>query len=96
MDEAHVGAIARAIPDFEAVLHRDGEVVDRGLGRDVLRSPALALQHLACVLASQPEAPRLTAGELITTGTLTDAWPLTSGTRWRSEFGALVWLEWSC
>jgi 2-oxo-3-hexenedioate decarboxylase len=81
--------LANALTEFEAALHRNGEVVDWGRGSDVLDSPALALQHLACVLASQPEAPRLAAGEIITTGTLTDAWPLTPGTRWRSEFGAL-------
>jgi 2-oxo-3-hexenedioate decarboxylase len=81
--------LANALSEFEAALLRNGAVVDRGCGRDVLDSPALALQNLACVVASQPEAPRLTAGEIITTGTLTDAWPLTPGTRWRAEFGSL-------
>jgi 2-oxo-3-hexenedioate decarboxylase len=81
--------VANALTGFEAALRRDGDVVDRGRGSDVLDSPALALQHLARLLASQPDAPGLAAGEIITTGTLTDAWPLTPGTRWRSEFGAL-------
>jgi 2-oxo-3-hexenedioate decarboxylase len=41
------------------------------------------------VLASQPAAPPLAAGEIVTTGTLTDAWPVTPGETWRSDYGAL-------
>jgi 2-oxo-3-hexenedioate decarboxylase len=71
------------------MLYRDGEVVDRGRGSNALGSPALALQYLARVVANQPEAPPLQAGEIVTTGTLTDAWPLATGTRWRSDYGTL-------
>ena len=81
--------LAAALPEFELTLHRGAEIVDRGRGSQVLDSPALALQHLASVLASQPGAPPLAAGEIVTTGTLTDAWPIEPGTRWRSDYGAL-------
>jgi 2-oxo-3-hexenedioate decarboxylase len=41
------------------------------------------------VLAGQPMFPSLAAGEAITTGTITDAWPLERGQTWRSDYGAL-------
>jgi 2-keto-4-pentenoate hydratase len=80
---------AAELPRFELTLRRGDEIVDRGRGSHTLDSPALALQHLARVVASQPQAPPLSAGEIVTTGTLTDAWPLEPGERWSSEYGTL-------
>ena len=64
-------------------------VIDRGVGANVLGSPALALAHLARVLADQPQMPPLAAGELVTTGTITDAWPVAPGETWSSDYGTL-------
>jgi 2-oxo-3-hexenedioate decarboxylase len=64
-------------------------VIDRGTGSNVLGSPALALGHLARVVAEQPQAPKLAAGEIATTGTITDAWPVAPGETWSSDYGAL-------
>jgi 2-keto-4-pentenoate hydratase len=89
LDERGSDHLAVILPDFEVTLYRDAEVVDRGHGRYALDSPALALQHLARVIASQPEAEPLRAGEIVTTGTLTDAWPIVAGQRWRSDYGTL-------
>ncbi len=81
--------LAELLPSFAATLSKDGEVVDRGSGANVLGSPALALSHLAEVLAGQPAMPPLAAGEEVTTGTLTDAWPVAAGETWASDYGAL-------
>src|SRR5262245_25630371 len=89
LDERERDRLADTLAEFEVTLHRGSDVVDRGRGRNVLDSPALSLQHLARLLASQPEAPPLCGGEIVTTGTLTDAWPIEAGTRWRSDYGAL-------
>jgi 2-oxo-3-hexenedioate decarboxylase len=89
LDDGERDRLAEVLPEFAATLYRDGEIVDQGGGRQVLDSPALALQYLARVLASQPESPPLVAGEIVTTGTLTDAWPIAPGTRWRSDYGKL-------
>jgi len=89
LDAAARDRLAVALPDFELTLYRGSEVVERGHGSHVLDSPALALQYLARVLASQPDAPPLQAGEIVTTGTLTDAWPISADTRWRSDYGTL-------
>lgn len=89
LDDAGRDAAAQSLARFACELFRDGGLVERGGGANVLGSPALALQHLARVLESQPWAAPLRAGEIVTTGTLTDAWPLAPGTTWRSDYGEL-------
>jgi 2-oxo-3-hexenedioate decarboxylase len=81
--------LAAALPAFELTLSRGDTVIDRGTGSNVLGSPVLALAHLVRLLADQPQAPRLAAGEIITTGTITDAWPVAPGEVWSSSYGAL-------
>jgi hypothetical protein len=61
----------------------------RKLAPEYRISPALALAHLARLLADQPQSPKLAAGEIITTGTVTDAWPVAAGEVWSSDYGAL-------
>jgi 2-oxo-3-hexenedioate decarboxylase len=87
--DANRAALAAALPAFELTLSRGDIVIDRGVGANVLGSPALALAHLARLLADQPQSPKLAAGEIITTGTVTDAWPIAAGEVWSSDYGAL-------
>ena len=87
--DANRAALAAALPAFELTLSRGDTVIDRGVGSNVLGSPALALVHLARLLADQPQAPKLAAGEIVTTGTVTDAWPVAAGETWSSDYGAL-------
>ena len=82
-------AMAAVLPTFKATLRRHGAVVDSGVGSNVLDGPAHALLHLRDVLASQPAFPPLAAGEIVTTGTLTDAWPVAAGDVWTSDYGVL-------
>ncbi len=89
LTDASRDAYAASLPLFELTLRRGEAVIDRGVGANVLGSPALALAHLARVLADQPAMPPLAAGELVTTGTITDAWPVAPGDSWSSDYGAL-------
>jgi 2-oxo-3-hexenedioate decarboxylase len=82
-------AIIAALPTFELELSRNGSLVARGVGADVLGGPLHALAHLTRVLAEQPDFSPLRAGEIITTGTLTDAHPVQPGERWVSDYGDL-------
>jgi 2-oxo-3-hexenedioate decarboxylase len=82
-------ALAGVLPVFALTLSRGDTVIDRGVGANVLESPALALAHLARVLAELPQFPPLAAGEIVTTGTITDAWPVVPGETWSSDYGAL-------
>ena len=81
--------IASLLSSFTLTLRRAAETVDVGVGANVLDSPALALVHLARVVAQQPQFPPLAAGEIVTTGTVTDAWPVRPGETWSSDYGAL-------
>jgi 2-oxo-3-hexenedioate decarboxylase len=82
-------AVAAALATFELTLSRDGAVVERGSGANVLGSPALALGFLERTVARQPQFSSPAAGELITTGTLTNAYAIEPGERWESHYGAL-------
>jgi 2-oxo-3-hexenedioate decarboxylase len=86
---ANRAALADVLPTFALTLSRGDTVIDRGVGANVLDSPALALAHLARVLAAQPQFPPLAVGEIVTTGTITDAWPVAPGETWSSDYGAL-------
>lgn len=69
-------------------LYRDHALVDGGIGASVLDGPLHALRHLLLELRNCPGAPRLNAGDVVTTGTWTDAWPIRVGERWRADFEA--------
>jgi 2-oxo-3-hexenedioate decarboxylase len=72
------------LPGVEARLYKSGALVDRGVGANVLGSPLIALRYLVELLARH-SAPALAAGEVISTGVITDAHPVTRGERWRTE-----------
>jgi len=86
---ANRATIADALPAFTLRLRRGSELIDTGVGANVLGSPTQALAHLVRVLAAQPNSPALAAGEIVTTGTITDAWPVAPGQTWTSDYGAL-------
>jgi len=70
------------LPGFEIDLLCDGRVMDHGRASNVLDGPVSALRHLVDVLAADPGQPRLAAGEVVTTGTLTRALPVQPGQTW--------------
>jgi 2-keto-4-pentenoate hydratase len=84
-----VPGLAEKLPLVEARLYKGANLVDEGVGANVLGSPLLALAHLVELLKRQPEAPPLAAGEIVTTGVLTDAHPVAAGDEWRTETAGL-------
>jgi 2-oxo-3-hexenedioate decarboxylase len=67
---------------------KDGQVLESGGGVNVLDGPLLALQHFLQELRACPGAPDLLPGDVITTGTWTDAWPVAPGEKWKAEFAS--------
>ncbi|WP_188396654.1 2-keto-4-pentenoate hydratase [Oxalicibacterium flavum] len=61
-----------------------------GFGSNVLDSPVHAVLQLHQTLQTQPQFAPLQAGELIATGTLTDAHPIKPGQTWSSAFSGLT------
>ena len=88
VNDSNAAAIVASLPEFELALARDGTVVDRGVGANVLGGPVHALAHLVDVLADRPDHS-LQAGEIITTGTVTDAQAILPGETWTSDYGVL-------
>jgi 2-oxo-3-hexenedioate decarboxylase len=88
IDDTNRAAVAAALPGMAVALLRGDVLADSGSGANVLGSPVRALMHLRDVLATQPWAAPLAPGEIVTTGTLTDAQPVRAGETWRATFGA--------
>ena len=80
--EADIPALARALPRIRVSLWKESRKQAEGLGSNVLDSPALTLGFLADVVAGQSHMQQLAAGEIISTGTITDALPVRAGETW--------------
>jgi 2-oxo-3-hexenedioate decarboxylase len=93
VDAKNLPALARQLGACDVTLSKNGEVMDRGKGSNALDHPAHALAFLADILAKQPAFDALAAGEIITTGTLTNALPVKAGDTWRSRYEGLTGVE---
>jgi len=85
-----IAQLAERLPRLELELWRGETLVDRGRGENVLGSPLAALAELVALLARDPDAPPLAAGEIVTTGVLTDAHPVQPGQTWRTRLAGLA------
>ena len=90
-----IAEIARNAAELHAVLasvrvglHKNGALVEEGVGANVLDSPLHALHHFLTELRACLGATDLQPGDVITTGTWTDAWPVHAGEHWAARFGA--------
>ncbi|MBL8350592.1 MAG: hydratase [Burkholderiaceae bacterium] len=81
-------ALERLLAAATVVLQRDGRRLETGRGANVLDGPLHALRHFVAELQACPGAPALRAGDLVTTGTWTDAWPVAPGETWQADFSA--------
>ena len=81
--------LAEKLPALEVVLRQGEREVDRGVGANVLGSPLESLGYLVGLLSRQPDAPPLVAGEVVTTGVLTDAQPVAPGEVWSTSLTGL-------
>lgn len=80
-----ISGLAAALPFLKVDLFKAQERKDQGIGSNVLGSPLLALAFLVEILTKQAESPPLEAGEIVSTGTLTDAHPVAPGERWSTD-----------
>lgn len=79
-------ALHHALAGMSLALMQAGQTVEKGAGANVLDSPLMALLHFMKALRNCPGAPDVQPGDVITTGTWTDAWPLESGQVWQSHY----------
>ncbi len=79
----------RELATFEIELSCNGKLSQRGGGALVLDSPLHALRHLIELLAADPHNPPLRGGEVISTGTLTLAMPVSAGDTWTANVSGI-------
>ena len=82
-------SIIEQLPRFRMVLEGSRGERLTGCGADVLDGPLQALGCLLEILAADGSAPHLGAGEIVTTGTLTDATPILPGDRWTTRLDGI-------
>lgn len=82
---ANISEFVEQLPKFKVRLTKDGELVEEGSGRNSLRSPALCLAELASAMAKQDDVDPLSAGDLISSGTLTESTKIQPGATWTAS-----------
>ena len=96
---AHFADPQRELAGLHIALRRNGQVVDEGEGHIVLDGPLDALRTWVDAMEAQVPRWPIEAGHIVSTGTLTDAWPLTAGERWQTVLsddrlpGLDLWVE---
>jgi 2-keto-4-pentenoate hydratase len=87
---AQVAASAQAfderLADTRVGLQHGDKTVETGVGANVLDGPLHALLHFLQALREYPGATDLQPGDVVTTGTWTDAWPVEPGQQWTARF----------
>jgi 2-keto-4-pentenoate hydratase len=76
----------RSLAATSVSLCRDADQVDEGVGANVLDGPLHALAHFVAELRKCPGAPDVKPGDVVTTGTWTDAAPVARGQQWTADF----------
>jgi 2-oxo-3-hexenedioate decarboxylase len=82
VDKTRRSELADQLARFTLRLSRNGTPVGEGSGKNSLRSPALCLAELSAAIARRSPEARLAAGELVSSGTLTESQPIGSGEAW--------------
>ncbi|WP_457153463.1 2-keto-4-pentenoate hydratase [Mesorhizobium sp. P5_C1] len=76
---------ADQLSSFTITIERGDGLVRSGGGASVLGSPFKALRFLLAEIAANSSSDPLRAGEIITTGTLTEAMPAVAGETWTTD-----------
>jgi 2-keto-4-pentenoate hydratase len=84
-----VPGLADKLPQAEARLFKGDTLTDRGVAANVLGSPLLSLGYLVELLQKQRQAEPLRAGEIVSTGVITDAHPVRAGETWSTRIEGL-------
>ncbi|MGA8617022.1 MAG: hypothetical protein WB660_00665 [Candidatus Sulfotelmatobacter sp.] len=82
--------LVEELPRFKVRVLRSGEFVEDGSGKSSLKSPALCLAELGAAIARRFPGQPLSAGEIVSSGTLTAGHPTTHGEVWTAELEGLT------
>ena len=72
--------------NLKVTLSLDSKIIEKGRGANVLDGPISALNYLQEGISKNQAEAELKAGDIVTTGTLTDAKPIFADQIWTAEF----------
>lgn len=75
------------LAEVPLTLFKGAETIETGKGENALGGPIVVLEHLVSLLSG---ADALEEGELVSTGTLTDAWPVSPDEHWSALYGGVM------
>ncbi len=81
--------LGHALADASISLSCDERLIGAGYGSDVMHNPLNALWHLHQLINSQSRFSSLHAGEIISSGAWTNAYPIRPGQTWTSAFSGI-------
>lgn len=85
-----IAKLAEELPRFKVRMSKNGEFVEEGSGRNSLKNPALCVAELAAAIARPFPGQPLSAGEIVSSGTLTAGHPATEGDLWTVDVEGLA------
>ena len=84
-----IAGLVDQLARFKLRMLKNGEFVEEGSGRNSLRSPALCLAELGAAIVRRFPTEPLSAGEIISSGTLTAGHLTNEGNVWTAEVEGL-------
>jgi 2-keto-4-pentenoate hydratase len=84
-----IASLVSQLPQFKVRVSKLGEFVEEGSGKNSLKSPALCLAELGTAIARRFPHEPLSAGEIVSSGTLTAGHPAGKGDVWTVDVEGL-------
>jgi 2-keto-4-pentenoate hydratase len=84
-----IPGLVNDLPQFKVRVSKHGEFVEEGSGKNSLKSPALCLAELGIAIVRRFPNQPLSAGEIVSSGTLTAGHPAAKGDVWTVEVDGL-------
>ena len=82
--------VERDLADLKVRLFKGASFEEEGTGANVLDGPVSAVRYLHKSLAAIKNQVLLSSGNIITTGTMTDAKPVFPGEKWTGKFEGII------
>ena len=82
--------VERDLVDLKVRLFKGASFEEEGTGANVLDGPVSAIRYLHRSLAGIKNQVLLSSGNIITTGTMTDAKPVFPGEKWTGKFEGII------
>lgn len=85
VEPERIAKLVEELARFKVRMSKNGELVEEGAGKNSLKNPALCLAELSAAIAWRFPTHPLSAGEIVSAGTLTAGHPTGKGDSWTAE-----------